>query len=340
MNTPTRPLADSSTPAPLQAGFAREAANPDAQLLAQIRFGEHTAGGPDPRLLTLALPPLLGEDLVEIWRCGQTVQAGWQDGFGYARAEDVLFFQLLLDEAAYPCLAAASHDAYARLLAFVRMAGYPHLLRVWNYFPHINAGAGADERYQQFCLGRAQALETTPGFEARLPAATVIGSLAPGFVIYGLAVREPGLQIENPRQVSAFRYPRQYAPRSPAFSRARLKRWGESLHLYVSGTASVVGHETRHPHAALAQLGEAIRNLEALLAQASRAEPQLPPGHLPDLSLLKLYVRPGVELPPLQAMLQGRLGSQTPCLLLSGEICRRDLLVELEGLYATAVAMG
>jgi hypothetical protein len=63
MNTPTRPLADSSTPAPLQAGFAREAANPDAQLLAQIRFGEHTAGGPDPRLLTLALPPLLGEDL-------------------------------------------------------------------------------------------------------------------------------------------------------------------------------------------------------------------------------------------------------------------------------------
>jgi chorismate lyase / 3-hydroxybenzoate synthase len=159
-------------------------------------------------------------------------------------------------------------------------------------------------------------------------------------VIYGLAVREPGLQIENPRQVSAFRYPRQYAPRSPAFSRARLKRWGESLHLYVSGTASVVGHETRHPHAALAQLGEAIRNLEALLAQASRAEPQLPPGHLPDLSLLKLYVRPGVELPPLQAMLQGLLGSQTPCLLLSGEICRRDLLVELEGLYATAVAMG
>jgi chorismate lyase/3-hydroxybenzoate synthase len=334
MNASEAPLSPRPAGSLLQAGYAGGTALPDAGLLARIRFGAHAATGSDPRELTLALPPLLGEAPSEVWRCPQAVRHGWRDGIGYALSDDVLFFQLLLDEAGYPSLAAASRDAYARLLDFLRAAGYPQLLRVWNYFPQINAGEGAAERYQQFCVGRSQVLEATPGYEARLPAATVIGSLGPGLVIYGLAAREAGQQIENPRQVSAFRYPRQYAPRSPAFSRARLKRWGRELHLYVSGTASVVGHETRHPHAALAQLGEAVRNLEALLAEASRAEPQLPPAQLSDLALLKLYVRPGVDLPPLQAMLQGLLGPQTSCLLLSGEICRRDLLVELEGLYA------
>lgn len=323
--------------APLRAAYeAGPAENtaPDAHVLAQIRFGTAMASAHDPRLLTLALPPLEASTLTETWRCAEPVRHGWRQGLGYAHTEDVLFFQLLLDESAFPSLEVLSAQAYERLLAFLAEAGFPHLLRVWNYFPRINEGEGADERYQQFCLGRGRVLEVTPGFETRLPAATVIGSLAPGFVVYGLTAREPGLQIENPRQVSAFRYPRQYGPRSPAFSRARLKHWGEAQHLYVSGTASVVGHETRHPHAALAQLGEAVRNLEALLEQASRTEPSLSLGHLSDLALLKLYVRPGVDIGPLQAMLQGLLGTQTPCLLLGGEICRRDLLVEMEGLYA------
>jgi chorismate lyase/3-hydroxybenzoate synthase len=326
---------------PLRAAY--EPAGPESaasagNVLAQIRFGAATSAGADPRQLSLALPPHADPGLVEVWRCPQPVRHGREGGFGYAHSGEVLFFHLLLDESAYPSLVEASSDAYARLLPFLAQAGFPHLLRIWNYFPHINAGTGEAERYQQFCLGRGRVLETTPDFEKRLPAATVIGSLAPGFVVYGLAAREPGQQIENPRQVSAFRYPRQYAPRSPAFSRARLKRWGGMFHLYVSGTASVVGHETRHPHAALAQLGEAVRNLNMLLEQASRVEPRLPPGQLPDLSLLKLYVRPGEGIGPLQALLQGLLGAQTPCLILEGEACRRDLLVELEGLYAAPAA--
>jgi chorismate lyase/3-hydroxybenzoate synthase len=322
--------------APIQIGFEPEGcqgAIVDDRVLARIRFGTASAVNHDPRQLSLALPPQGGNGLVEVWHGDAPVQHGWEGGFGYAHSGEALFFQLLLDEAAYPSLTEASADAYARLQAFLAQAGYPSLLRLWVYFPRINAGEGPAERYQQFCLGRGQVLERASGYEARLPAATVIGSLAPGLVLYGLAAHEPGQQVENPRQLSAFHYPRQYAPRSPAFSRARLKRWGALWHLYVSGTASVVGHETRHPHAALAQLREVMRNLESLLEQASRTEPSLPPGHLPDLAMLKLYVRPGVDISPLQAMLQEILGTQA-CLILAGDACRRALLVELEGFYA------
>lgn len=327
--------------APLQAGYETASpAAPSQDVLARIRFGTHTRRGSDPRELMLALPILAGDEYVEVWRSAQPVQYGWEGEIGYAQDTEILFFQVLLDESSQADLEAASAAAYARLLEFLEAAGYPHLLRVWNYFPDINRGEGDTERYRQFCAGRGRVLELAPGFEPGLPAATVIGTQAPGLVVYGLAAREPGLQIENPRQVSAFRYPRQYGVRSPAFSRARLKQWGARQHLYVSGTASVVGHETRHPHAALAQLGEAVRNLEALMEQASRTQPGLPVGRLSDLDLFKVYVRPGVDPEPLQAMLQGLLGRQTRYLLLAGDICRSDLLVEIEGLYTATAAGG
>jgi chorismate lyase/3-hydroxybenzoate synthase len=37
--------------------------------------------------------------------------------------------------------------------------------------------------------------------------------------VYGLAARHPGTPVENPRQVSAWRYPRQYGPTAPTFAR-------------------------------------------------------------------------------------------------------------------------
>jgi hypothetical protein len=60
--------------------------------------------------------------------------------------------------------------------------------------------------------------------EAALPAATCIGRFdgVRRLQVYWLAAREAGLPLENPRQVSAFRYPRQYGPQSPSFSRALL----------------------------------------------------------------------------------------------------------------------
>ncbi|MGH8562419.1 MAG: hypothetical protein ACRES4_10680, partial [Nevskiales bacterium] len=129
---------------------------PDAHVLAQIRFGAATACGQDPRLLELALPPLAEGGLLETWRCPEVVRHGWRDGIGYAQTPEVLFFQLLLAEPGYPSLEAASADAYRRLLLFLADAGYPHLLRVWNYFPRINQGEGESERYQQFCVGRGR----------------------------------------------------------------------------------------------------------------------------------------------------------------------------------------
>lgn len=310
----------------LRSIFASAPAALAPDTLACIRFGGPAAADADPRRVRVALQPLAGASDCEIWSAEGPVTHGREDGFGFARSDAVLFGQLPFDGAAD--FSTAVQDAYTRLVAFCARQGYPHLLRCWNYFGGIHAGAGDAERYRQFCVGRHRALAIASGFEQRLPAATVIGSREPGALVYFLAARESGLQVENPRQVPAFKYPRSYAPLPPSFSRAVLKRWSGpgsgDEQLFVSGTASVVGHESHHPDNTAAQLRETLANLGALL-EAAGAGPWRADG-------VKAYLRRAEDLPAVQAALARHFGS-VPLLVLQGDICRTDLSVEIEALY-------
>ena len=154
-----------------------------------------------------------------------------------------------------------------------------------------------------------------------------------GLRLYALAGRDAGEQIENPRQISAFHYPPEYGPRSPSFSRAVLKHWGNGCyHLYISGTASVVGHASRHDHLK-AQLDETLVNLATLLTEASRrAATSLHPA------LFRVYVRTDSDPAPLRERIVQAFGSAVPMVFLRGDICRRELLIEIEGLAVSAAS--
>jgi len=300
----------------------------DERVLALIRFREPAAPLIDPRSGVIPLPELGGSSTVEVWLSARPVRVGVTHGVSHAGNDTVLFLQCRLDEYAPDALQPLTAMAYRRLFAAARELGYPHLLRVWNYFPAINRECGGLERYRAFCAGRHQALvaELTE-FETHLPAACAIGTDEPGLRLYALAGRTAGIQIENPRQTSAFHYPRQYGPRSPSFSRAVLKAWGERHHhLYISGTASIVGHASQHVDL-MAQLNETLFNLRALLAQANRLTPEpLRPA------LLKVYCRPNLDLAALRQRIAQALDADPPTLFLQADICRRELLIEIEGL--------
>jgi chorismate lyase / 3-hydroxybenzoate synthase len=309
----------------LQSVFVAAPAKLPPDALACISYGAAAGADDDPRRVAVALTPLAGPPPHELWRGEGAVETGRSDGFGYARNGTLLFGQLSFGDG-HADFVGAVQDAYTRLVAFCAAQGYPHLLRCWNYFGDIHAGAGDAERYRQFCVGRHRALATTQGFEQRLPAATVIGSRDEMARVYFFAAREAGLQVENPRQVPAFKYPRSYAPLPPSFSRALLKRWSSAEQLFVSGTASVVGHESHHPHNTAAQLKETLANLRALLKAAGTETPWQPQG-------LKAYLRHPEDLEVVRAALERELGRETPALYLQGDICRTDLSVEIEAVY-------
>lgn len=228
--------------------------------------------------------------------------------------EDLLFGSVVIERTD-----ALEHDAretYARLIQQARAAGYPYFVRMWNYLGDINEEEQGRERYQLFCAGRHDAF-VAAGYhhDVDLPAASAVGMRGRGLVTYFLAAREPGVQVENPRQVAAYRYPAEYGPKSPSFSRATI--WNDRV--FISGTSSVLGHATVHRGDAGAQLEETLLNIETVLAQTGRT--------LKNVISAKTYIRHASDYDLIASRLNGLLPSN---LYLEADICRADLLLEIE----------
>ena len=305
----------------------------DPRLIALIRFDD-VADGPagDPRLITVPLPQLGGERLFEAWLGERRVTTGFSGDMGYACSDDLLMGHLATREADHGGIEQAARAVYDAAIELVRSSGFPHFLRMWNYIPDINHEERRLERYKSFCIGRHGAFESKGLTSGSLPAATGVGSRSRELLVYFLAAREPGSQVENPRQVSAFNYPPRYGPKSPAFSRAVTKRWGDDTHLYISGTASIVGHESRHGDDLASQLFETLDNMESLIRRAHEKR-GVGISTIADLSLLKVYVRRGHDTGRVREHIRARVGESVPSVYLKGDLCRSDLLLELEGLY-------
>jgi chorismate lyase/3-hydroxybenzoate synthase len=281
------------------------------------------------------MPVLNGEPMFEVWTSAQPVVREAAGGLAAAHNEDVLFgcLQIKLDSG----LDAASFIAYSRVFDFIDQRGYGHLLRVWNYFPRINADADGLERYARFNVGRHDAFAAKGRvIGTDTPAACALGSRGTDMIIYFLAAKQAGRLVENPRQTSAFNYPAQYGPRSPTFARAMLMQTAGNPLLFVSGTASIVGHETLHIGDAPAQARETVANIEAVIAQARRAGLNAA-GSGANL-LLKAYLRYPRDLAMFRTCLTHAFGAATNVLYLQADICRADLLLEVEAVCLNASA--
>lgn len=225
-------------------------------------------------------------------------------------------------------LEAATRRGYVELLQAAQARGCPHPLRLWNFVPDINRGQGDAEQYVLFNRGRAAAFAGHGLATAAYPAATAVG-VAPGepLAIVLLAGQAAPVAVENPRQTSAYRYPREYGPRPPAFARASLVPAGATEWLLISGTASIVGHASRHS-GVREQVDETLANLQALVATALAARP----GRVPDPEQhWRVYLRRPADLPAVRARLDVALPAPATITYLQAEICRRELLVEIEG---------
>lgn len=302
------------------AGCSPDSALADANVLAVLGFANGHRSE-DPRWFDVGLR-CQDPGRLEIWRAHGPVQHGRAGTVRFSCDGSYMFFAIEVSEAACGGIESAAEHAYGQLGALLAERDV-HVLRLWNYLDAINAGDGDDERYRLFCNGRARAM--TGSFDAPYPAATAIGRQDGVAVlqVYGLAAVRAGLPIENPRQVSAWRYPRRYGPSAPTFARAMLAPAGQLL---ISGTAAVVGHESRHEQSVAAQLEETVHNLRVLHGVA---------GQDSDMSartLLKVYVRHPGEGPAVRAQLEQALPGLDGLIVLEGDICRHELLVEVDGI--------
>ena len=287
----------------------------------------------DPRYLHIGLEPAVSPAPFEVWRTPR-MATPWRDGEGHGASDGALSFGCIEIAEEDGGIAGAAESAYGLLVQHLQRSEYPHLLRVWNYLDAITEGEGDAERYRQFCVGRVAGLRDYSG---QFPAATAIGRRDGRRVlqVYWIAARQPGLAIENPRQVAAYRYPRQYGPQPPSFARAMLAPPSLHLPLMLSGTAAVVGHASQHHDDLPAQLQESFRNFDALIGQARGNAPRLPMQFGED-TLLKVYVRDACELARARERLDAMLMPGVARLVLHAEICRRELLIEIDGFHGAS----
>lgn len=286
----------------------------------------------------LRAPLLAGGPRCEFWRvrapAGQArgaVPGEGANGMRWRRVGDVLFGVIELDEGDFaggplPPLQAATAAAYRQLFALLERERLPHLWRLWNYMADINIESHGLERYRQFNVGRQQAFWSARRHtEGSVPAACALGTAEGPLSIAFLAGRVPARAIENPRQVSAYAYPAVYGPSSPTFSRAARVDLPEQAWLFVSGTASIVGHQTRHGGDPVAQCRETLTNIAAVVAEANGSGATFA---LSDLSY-RVYLRQAGDLAEIMPVLQEVLPG-ADLMVVQADVCRSDLLLEIE----------
>ncbi len=302
--------------------------------------GVPASGAVPPWPVQRVFAPLLGSTspvVHETWLVDGPLTSGRGEDIHWRRNGGLLYGVIDLDEVDFrggpDCspLQAASAEAYRRIFRLLDAQGVPHLWRAWNYLPRINLETHGLERYRQFNIGRQDAfVDCHRSSTGNVPAACAIGLVGGTLSIAFLAGEVPAVPIENPRQISAYNYPADYGPRSPTFSRATLARIGGQELLFISGTASIVGHQTVHSGDAAGQCRESLANIAAVVTEASRQAQRA--FVLPELSY-RVYIRNAGDFPAVRAVMEATVGA-AEIVYLQADICRADLLLEIEA-YAS-----
>lgn len=285
-------------------------------------------------------PPLPGSPaLCEVWRVDRAAEndaaaAQIHGRVSYRVHGGYLFGAVMLSEAEWgpgaTALQCATAAAYADIFAVLEATQYAHLIRIWNYLPDINGYADGEERYRHFNAARQAAFRAAGRrIVGSVPAACALGAptASPMSIYFVASSRAPTL-IENPRQTSAYHYPRKFGDHSPTFSRACVLEECGGTNLFISGTASIIGSDSVHVGDVAAQTRETLVNIDALVDEANRVVG----AHTYALERLRLkvYVRRPADLKIIERIVSASVGPELPALYLHADICREELLVEIE----------
>jgi chorismate lyase/3-hydroxybenzoate synthase len=251
-------------------------------------------------------------------------------------------------------------SAYTGMAAWFAREAAGHDLfpvRFWNFIPAIHepmtrsvsrspAGPGQPPevtRYMVFNAGRFRAIEhwrtadasIGPPLGAGIAAATGVGHSGPDLAIHCLALDRPGRAVENSRQVPAYRYSTRYGPLPPCFARGTVVETRAGRRLLVAGTASVRGEESVHTEPGerrlAMQVEETLANLQAVVGEAAGACGPAVAGALARLSDVRVYYPEVGGEARVASLLEGRFAPGGLVEFVRADICRPELLVEIEG---------
>lgn len=242
-----------------------------------------------------------------------------------------------------------SLSGFARMRALLASVNvrFDQVIRTWLYLGGIVDPEGPTQRYKELNRARSDFYDGIPFLADRLPpgyrgpvfpASTGIGSDDRDVTMSCIALVTDrkdiiAMPLENPRQTSAFDYSAKYGVKAPKFARAMALSCGSYATIFVSGTASITDQETRHVGDVEAQTHETLDNIEALISEANLRQHGLPGlgSSLDKMGLLRVYIKRQEDYAKTRAVCEARLG-ELPTIYAVADVCRPELLVEIEGI--------
>lgn len=332
-----------------QTVFLRTAADAEpCRKLFSAYFGDHA-----PATNFVVQPPCGGQALaIEAWALGgkevdvqfpepNVVSVGY-DGLRWTQVSGV-------------CPPPSATDAYSQakhmfdeMAARLDRAGasFNDVVRVWLYQGGIVEVENEIERYRELNRARTDFFaeqETLGRFATNragtifYPASTGIGMAGRGLAGSCLALQTQRTDLrlqplENPQQVSAFAYAKSFSAKSPKFSRAMAVIIGDYVTSWISGTASIINSESVHLGDIEKQTEQTIDNIERLISPENYKHHGLSGGgaQLADLAKVRVYVKRPEDYVKCRAICERRFGA-LPTIYAHADVCRPELLVEIEG---------
>jgi hypothetical protein len=220
---------------------------------------------------------------------------------------------------------------------------YANILRQWNYIGGIlktdPQRDGINQHYQVFNNYRSIHYSGNT-FTQGYPAATGIGTSLNACCMEVIALRGDCFSItalHNNRQVNAYNYSEKvlagYPLRRPnlnpcpKFERALFLHSPSLSLLLISGTASIIGENTVCPDDVVGQTHTALNNIQVLLDQT-----QSQTGKSGKVLNYRAYVKRPGDCETVRSICERHYGVDKGAILIA-DICRDDLLVEIECNY-------
>lgn len=235
-----------------------------------------------------------------------------------------------------------SREVFAKLDALLSAYGFEvdDIVRQWNYIGNIVSCKEGKQNYQEFNDARSQ-YYARGKWNNGYPAATGIGS-TDGIIVGGIAFKKLSgrgvYPIDNPLQVAAHVYSKsvlidndENAEKStPKFERAKLIESAGGAYCFVSGTAAIRGEESVDPSSAKLQTEKTIENIEYLVSKENLVRFGCKPYEL-KYAFLHIFIKHAEDYEEVRAVVE-KAYPQVPALYSVADVCRSELLVEIEGI--------
>ena len=224
---------------------------------------------------------------------------------------------------------------------------FEHVVRTWFYLGGITDPERDTERYKElnrarsefyYDIGFCRSLLEPHIDHGVFPASTGIGMAGRSLVMGCLSLQTRRedvflLPLENPQQTPAYAYSPKYSPQSPKFSRAMALILGNYVTTWISGTASIVNSESQHAGDIEKQTGQTIDNIERLISAENFAFHGIKGAGaaLSDFAKIRVYVKRLEDFEKCRRVCERRFGA-VPAIYALADVCRPELLVEIEGI--------